>query len=97
MALMLRVLHGALIAGFLLLVEVKAEELTDAQEQEARFNHENRQRVKRGGKALPIDEHLLDALRSGLPECSGVALGIDRLLMYKLGASSLAEVMAFTC
>jgi lysyl-tRNA synthetase class 2 len=70
------------------------QELTDAKEQEARFRHENQQREKRGQDAVPIDEHLLEALATGLPECSGVALGIDRLLMYQLAANSISEVLA---
>ncbi|EHC97060.1 Lysyl-tRNA synthetase, partial [Salmonella enterica subsp. enterica serovar Urbana str. R8-2977] len=44
----------------------------------------------------PIDQNLLDALAAGLPDCSGVALGVDRLVMLALGAESLADVIAFT-
>jgi lysyl-tRNA synthetase class 2 len=71
------------------------QELTDAKEQKERFSQENRQRKKRGQAVVPVDENLLSALRAGLPECSGVALGIDRLLMFSLGASSLRDVLTF--
>ena len=44
---------------------------------------------------LDIDERFLSALDAGLPDCAGVALGVDRLLMLQQGARSLSEVMAF--
>jgi lysyl-tRNA synthetase class 2 len=44
----------------------------------------------------PVDEHLLAALMMGLPECAGVALGLDRLVAVALGAQQLADAMAFT-
>jgi len=70
-------------------------ELADAEALEARF-HRDLEIRQRQGQALPaIDQRLLAALRAGLPECAGVALGFDRLLMLKLGVSSLAEVMPF--
>ena len=43
----------------------------------------------------PLDEHLLAALVDGLPDCAGVALGIDRLLMAMLGTQRIADVLAF--
>jgi lysyl-tRNA synthetase class 2 len=43
----------------------------------------------------PIDVNLLEALKAGLPDCSGVALGVDRLIMLALKAESLADVLAF--
>jgi len=71
------------------------QELTDAVEQERRFEHENRERQAAGRPAVPLDRRLLDALAAGLPECAGVALGVDRLLMAATGAASLHEVLPF--
>lgn len=70
-------------------------ELTDAEEQAQRFATDLRRRAQRGESALPMDVRLLAALREGLPECAGVALGVDRLLMQLLGASSIDQVLAF--
>jgi lysyl-tRNA synthetase class 2 len=71
------------------------QELTDAEEQERRFEREIRQRALRGEEAAPIDRRLIDALRHGLTECSGVALGVDRLLMSLLKLEHIAGVLAF--
>ena len=71
------------------------QELTDAAEQKQRFDTENRQRVKRGLGECAIDHHLVSALENGLPECAGVALGVDRLLMAITGVDSIDEVTAF--
>ena len=70
-------------------------ELTDPGEQRRRFEHDLETRRARGLPAVPIDEHLQAALEEGLPECAGVALGVDRLVMLAAGAESIAEVMAF--
>jgi elongation factor P--(R)-beta-lysine ligase len=70
-------------------------ELTDAAEQRRRFEEVNAARVADGRIALPIPESLLAALESGVPDCTGVALGFDRLVMLVLGAQSIDEVMAF--
>lgn len=70
-------------------------ELTDAVEQRQRFEHDNVLREARGQRSLPLDENLLAALEQGLPSCSGVALGIDRLLMLMTGASHIKAVLAF--
>ncbi len=70
-------------------------ELTNAAEQLQRFNNENRLREQRGQKVMPVDMDLIAALESGLPDCSGVAIGVDRLLMVLTGASSISEVMGF--
>lgn len=70
-------------------------ELADAREQRRRFETDLAARVRAGLAAVPIDERLLAALEAGLPDCAGVALGVDRLAMLEAGASSLAEVLAF--
>ncbi|MEM1410943.1 MAG: EF-P lysine aminoacylase EpmA [Pseudomonadota bacterium] len=70
-------------------------ELTDAAEQRRRFEQENAKRLSEGATAVPLDEALLAALDSGLPECSGVALGVDRLLMVLTGALRIEDVLAF--
>lgn len=70
-------------------------ELRDADEQLERFRRENRARREQDLAEIPIDEHLLAALRAGLPDCAGVALGLDRLLALGLGARELTEVLAF--
>ncbi len=71
-------------------------ELTDPFEQEQRFRYENQQRRIMGKEEMPLDQHLLEAMQKGLPECAGVAMGFDRLVMLALGKQSLAEVMPFT-
>ncbi|EMQ4303016.1 elongation factor P--(R)-beta-lysine ligase [Yersinia enterocolitica] len=70
-------------------------ELTDGDEQLKRFEQDNRSREKRGLPQHPIDMNLIDALKHGLPDCSGVALGGDRLVMLALGAERLSDVIAF--
>jgi lysyl-tRNA synthetase class 2 len=71
-------------------------ELADAAEQRARFEAERHTRTARGLPAPPADERLLAALAAGLPECAGVALGFDRLLMLAGGAQDIGAVMPFT-
>ena len=71
------------------------EELTDAGEQRLRFVQENKQRQASGQQRMVLDEALLAALESGLPETSGVALGLDRLLMWGLGLKEIRQVMSF--
>jgi lysyl-tRNA synthetase class 2 len=70
-------------------------ELGDATEQRRRFERENAVRQASGLPVMPVDEHLLAALDAGLPDCAGVALGFDRLVMLAAGKNSLAEVLAF--
>jgi lysyl-tRNA synthetase class 2 len=71
-------------------------ELADAGEQAERFESENIRRQQTGKKMVPIDEHFIAALRAGLPECSGVALGFDRLLMVAAGLPDVASAMPFS-
>jgi lysyl-tRNA synthetase class 2 len=70
-------------------------ELTDADEQRARFLRDLERRRARGVVEPPLDEAFLAALESGLPDCAGVALGMDRLLMAMLGTDRIADVLAF--
>lgn len=70
-------------------------ELTDAREQRRRFEQDNRQREKHGLPIRAIDERFLAALEAGMPNSSGVALGIDRLVMVALGCSHINEVISF--
>ncbi|BBL59372.1 EF-P lysine aminoacylase EpmA [Methylomonas koyamae] len=70
-------------------------ELADPDEQERRFDREIAYRDRNGLPAVAKDRYLLEALASGLPDCSGVALGLDRLLMLATGSESIAEVLAF--
>ena len=71
-------------------------ELTDATEQAARFAEDQRLRQQSGKAAVAADQHLLAAMEAGLPECAGVALGVDRLLMQLQGAESIEQVMPFS-
>ena len=70
-------------------------ELTDAAEQQARFERDAVVRMQRGLPSVPMDAALVAALQHGLPACAGVALGVDRLLMALLGTQRIAGVLAF--
>jgi lysyl-tRNA synthetase class 2 len=70
-------------------------ELGDAGEQRRRFEAENATRRALGLPVAPVDENLLAALDAGLPDCAGVALGFDRLVMLAAGKTSIQEVIAF--
>jgi lysyl-tRNA synthetase class 2 len=70
-------------------------ELTNAAQQRARFEADNRVREHRGLPRHAIDEQLLAALQSGLEDCAGVALGLDRLLMVLLDLDSIDQVLTF--
>jgi len=72
------------------------QELTDGAEQLRRFDREATLRKARGEEAAPLDAGLIEALRHGLPECSGVALGVDRLLMSILKLDHIDAVLAFS-
>ncbi len=70
-------------------------ELGDAVEQRARFEHDLTVRQQNGQVRNPLDERLLAALAEGLPDCAGVALGFDRLVMAAFRLPSLQDAMAF--
>jgi len=69
-------------------------ELTDPVEQRERFEADLRKRQAINLPTYPLDEAFLAALESGLPDCAGVALGLDRLLMLIAGVSHIDEVLA---
>jgi lysyl-tRNA synthetase class 2 len=69
-------------------------ELNDAAEQRARFERDNARRRERGLREMPIDEQLLAVLER-MPDCAGVAMGIERLLMCLAGTDRIADVLAF--
>jgi len=71
-------------------------ELTDADEQLQRFKLENKARQKLGKKCGRIDEHFISALDHGLPDCSGVAMGLDRLLMVLTKTKTIEQVLTFS-
>ena len=68
-------------------------ELTDPVEQRARFDADRALRIELGGSAYPVDEDFLAALEAGLPECAGIALGVDRLVMLATGAARIEDVL----
>lgn len=70
-------------------------ELTNAAEQRTRFSADQQARTARGLPLATLDQQLLAALEAGLPDCAGVALGFDRVLMLALDAASIDEVLAF--
>ena len=70
-------------------------ELGDAAEQRHRFEADRKRRAEAGQELAPLDENLLAALEHGLPECAGVALGLDRLLVAMLDDDHLDAALAF--
>ncbi|NNM43481.1 MAG: EF-P lysine aminoacylase GenX [Chlamydiae bacterium] len=71
-------------------------ELTDAKEQEKRFVRQNELRKSIGKDELPIDTFFLEALEKGLPDCCGVAVGFDRLMLLKHKKATIQEVIPFS-
>ena len=69
--------------------------LTDANEQKARFIAEQEKRRRQNYPVYPYDKNLVQALEHGLPDCAGVAIGIDRLLMLIQDKKHIADVIAF--
>ena len=70
-------------------------ELSDASVQAERFHNEQIIRQKAGQQGIPADHHLIAALKHGLPECAGVAVGIDRLLMLLTNTTHIENVLTF--
>jgi len=71
-------------------------ELTDNKEQRRRIEADNVARQRRGRPVRPVDELLLAALESGLPDCAGVAMGLERLLMLFNKTDDIGNVITFT-
>jgi lysyl-tRNA synthetase class 2 len=72
------------------------QELSNPEEQLHRFESEQKLRAARGEETAPLDHRLIEALRQGLPECSGVAMGVDRFLMSLLKLEHIDAVLAFS-
>lgn len=70
-------------------------ELTDYKEQKERFEKDRTLRRTQGKTDYPIDEDLLDALKEGIPEVSGIAVGVDRLVMLAADVPSISDIIAF--
>lgn len=70
-------------------------ELLDAEEQGKRFEKNNAERKQLGLNEMLIDEFFLAALNHGLPDCAGIALGIDRLVMLAMGQEKMSDVLSF--
>lgn len=70
-------------------------ELTDANEQYKRFEKEKKERKESGKTDYPIDSDLIDALKEGLPEVAGIAVGVDRLIMLAANVPSVSETLFF--
>ncbi len=68
-------------------------ELTDPAEQRARFLADQAKKKSLYGETYPIDEDFLAALEHGLPDCAGIALGFDRLVMLSIGAADIEDVL----
>lgn len=70
-------------------------ELTDSREQRTRFVRESDVRREKGMHEYPFDEFFLKGLEQGMPDSSGIALGLDRLVMVLVGATALDNVLFF--
>lgn len=72
------------------------KELTNPQEQRLRFEQNNQDRLNLNLPQQEIDIELLAAMENGLPDCAGVAVGLDRLIMLALDSKKLDDVISFT-
>jgi lysyl-tRNA synthetase class 2 len=71
------------------------QELTDAKEQQHRFEAHNQKRAQQGKPYVSWDQNLVNALEQGMPRCSGVALGVDRLIQLARNVKNIEDVLAF--
>jgi lysyl-tRNA synthetase class 2 len=70
-------------------------ELVNEKEQRARLLEANESRIALNKKPLPLDEYFLQSLKDGMPDCSGVAVGFDRLMMLRLSENNIENVIPF--
>lgn len=70
-------------------------ELIDAKEQQERFEQDQTLRKQHGKPEIPYDQSLIQALKHGMPDSSGVAMGLDRLFMLALGSKQISDLIAF--
>ena len=70
-------------------------ELTDETELRTRFERDIKTRAASGSASAPLDERFLEAIRAGLPDCAGVALGFERLHMLYANATDIRDVISF--
>lgn len=70
-------------------------ELSNAAEQRQRFIDANAIRTSLGMRQLPLDEHFLQALEQGMPDCCGVAVGFDRLMMLRHHTQEISDILPF--
>jgi len=70
-------------------------ELIDPEIQNSQMVKENERRKKMGKKSYPVNNFFIEALKHGLPQCAGTALGIDRLIAYLLDRDGIRDVITF--
>jgi lysyl-tRNA synthetase class 2 len=72
------------------------DELRDPEVLVERYQHNQARRIATGRAPLQLDTTLVQAMRAGLPQCSGVAMGVDRMLMVRTRSSTIDEVIPLT-
>ena len=70
--------------------------LTDPEEQLRRFENDLQQRKKTSRTTVPLDQRFLESLQEGMPPSSGMALGLDRLLLWLTGVKNIQQVLSFS-